>query len=93
MKHILLIEDDAVLRENTAELLELSNYKLTTAANGKIGIEKAQQILPRESVARCAQKSAQTLVLEFRGISDKGDGIPKQRPSLILDLGELACGR
>jgi len=46
MKHILLIEDDAVLRENTAELLELSNYKLTTAANGKIGIEKAQQILP-----------------------------------------------
>ncbi len=40
-KTILLIEDDVVLRENTAELLELSNYTVYTAPNGKIGIEKA----------------------------------------------------
>lgn len=41
MKTVLLIEDDTVLRENTAELLELSNYKVITAANGQIGLEAA----------------------------------------------------
>lgn len=46
MKNVLLIEDDAVLRENTAELLELSNYKVITAANGKIGVAKAKETLP-----------------------------------------------
>ena len=40
-KRILLIEDDAVLRENTAELLELLDYEVITAANGKIGVDKA----------------------------------------------------
>lgn len=38
---ILVIEDDAALRENTAELLELSGYDVLTAANGKLGVEKA----------------------------------------------------
>jgi len=42
MKTVLLIEDDATLRENTAELLELSGYKVHTAANGKLGLELAK---------------------------------------------------
>ena len=46
MKTILLIEDDTALRENTAELLELSGYKVSTAPNGKIGIEKAAREIP-----------------------------------------------
>ena len=46
MKKLLLIEDDVTVRENTAELLELSNYEVITASNGKLGIEKAQQHLP-----------------------------------------------
>lgn len=46
MKKLLLIEDDAVLRHNTAELLELSNYNVITASNGKVGIEKAKKELP-----------------------------------------------
>jgi DNA-binding response OmpR family regulator len=46
MKKILLIEDDAVLRENTAELLELSNYAVTTASNGKIGVQLALEKMP-----------------------------------------------
>lgn len=46
MKTILIIEDDAALRENTAELLELSNYEVITAPNGKIGIEKATSEMP-----------------------------------------------
>ena len=46
MKKVLLIEDDTVLRENTAELLELSDYDVITAPNGKIGINKAKVVLP-----------------------------------------------
>jgi CheY-like chemotaxis protein/CRP-like cAMP-binding protein len=46
MKTILLIEDDAALRENTAELLELSNYNVITAPNGRLGIEKAKAEVP-----------------------------------------------
>jgi len=46
MKKVLLIEDDAVVRENTAELLELANYKVFTAANGKIGVSEAKKQLP-----------------------------------------------
>lgn len=46
MKKILLIEDDVVLRENTAELLELSNYEVVTAPNGKAGVETAMEYLP-----------------------------------------------
>lgn len=45
-KKILLIEDDKTVRENTAELLELSNYEVETASNGRIGIEKAPVFRP-----------------------------------------------
>jgi len=40
-QRILLIEDNNEIRENTAEILELSNYIVDTAENGKIGVEKA----------------------------------------------------
>jgi len=46
MKKILLIEDDTILRENTAELLELSNYKVLKAAHGKLGVEMAKRNTP-----------------------------------------------
>ncbi|CAM4268118.1 response regulator [Zobellia nedashkovskayae] len=46
MKTILLIEDDKALRENTEELLELSNYNVITAPNGKIGIQLGIEKLP-----------------------------------------------
>ncbi|WP_243472715.1 MULTISPECIES: response regulator [Winogradskyella] len=39
MTKILLIEDDTVLRENTAELLELSNFEVITAPNGELGLK------------------------------------------------------
>ena len=41
MKKILLIEDNDDIRNNTAEILELSNYQVIMAENGKIGVEKA----------------------------------------------------
>lgn len=46
MKHILLIEDNDELRDNTAEILELSNYKVSTAENGKIGVQIALENKP-----------------------------------------------
>lgn len=46
MKKILLIEDSVDVRNNTAEILELSNYKVIQAENGKIGIEKAIEHKP-----------------------------------------------
>lgn len=46
MKKILLIEDNQDVRENTAEILELANYKVATAENGKIGVELAKSVRP-----------------------------------------------
>ena len=41
MKRILIIEDNPTVRENLEEVLELSNYEVITAENGKIGVQKA----------------------------------------------------
>lgn len=46
MKKVLIIEDNVDVRENTADILELAGYKVATAENGKIGLEKAIQLLP-----------------------------------------------
>ena len=46
MKKILVIEDNTEVRENIAELLELSGYQVYTAENGKIGVEIAMNGSP-----------------------------------------------
>lgn len=46
MKTILVIEDNKDVRENTAEILELANYKVLQAENGKLGVELAQNVKP-----------------------------------------------
>ncbi|MFN6944484.1 MAG: response regulator [Cytophagaceae bacterium] len=46
MKKILLIEDNLDIRENTAEILELANYEVITAENGKIGVDLAKKEKP-----------------------------------------------
>jgi CRP/FNR family cyclic AMP-dependent transcriptional regulator len=43
---ILVIEDNKDVRENLAELLELSGYHVVTAENGKTGAAKAMELLP-----------------------------------------------
>ncbi|NBG66322.1 response regulator [Acidiluteibacter ferrifornacis] len=45
-KKILLIEDDEAIRENTAEILELANYEVATAENGKVGVRKSKEVKP-----------------------------------------------
>jgi len=46
MQKILLIEDNDALRENTAEILTLASFQVTTAENGKVGIEMALKNTP-----------------------------------------------
>ena len=46
MKTILLIEDNKDMRENTAEILELSKFIVITAKNGKEGVDMAQASKP-----------------------------------------------
>jgi CRP/FNR family transcriptional regulator, cyclic AMP receptor protein len=46
MRTILLIEDNDDIRNNTAEILELANYSVLVAENGKVGVEKALEHTP-----------------------------------------------
>jgi len=46
MKTILIIEDNLEVRENTAEILELANYHVLVAENGKVGVELAKKNIP-----------------------------------------------
>ncbi len=46
IKKVLLIEDDTALRESTAELLELANYKVITASDGENGVLIAKTAHP-----------------------------------------------
>jgi DNA-binding response OmpR family regulator len=46
MQRILLIEDNDEIRENTVEILELANYKVDAANNGKVGVTKALENTP-----------------------------------------------
>lgn len=41
MEKILIIEDNESIRENTAEILQMTNYNVFSAENGKIGVEVA----------------------------------------------------
>lgn len=46
MKTVLVIEDNAHIRENACEMLELEGYKAIFAVNGKTGIALAKQSKP-----------------------------------------------
>lgn len=43
---VLIIEDNDQIRESTAEILELSDYRVYTAEHGKAGVELAMKHLP-----------------------------------------------
>ncbi|MBD2176730.1 EAL domain-containing protein [Pseudanabaena sp. FACHB-1998] len=46
MYALLVIEDDDDIRENICEILELANYRVVSAANGRVGLEVAKQENP-----------------------------------------------
>jgi CRP-like cAMP-binding protein/CheY-like chemotaxis protein len=45
-RKILLIEDNLEMRENTTEILELADYNVVSASNGREGVEMASKELP-----------------------------------------------
>ena len=46
MEHILIVEDDKNIRESIQEILELSGYRTSTAANGKLGYDSIMENCP-----------------------------------------------
>ncbi|MEZ4981107.1 MAG: response regulator [Saprospiraceae bacterium] len=46
MKKMSIIEDNMEVRENLAEILELSNYEVITSENGVLGVEQALKDTP-----------------------------------------------
>jgi CheY-like chemotaxis protein len=46
MKKILVIEDNAEIRENTVEMLELNNYSVFSAKDGNAGFQLAKKHQP-----------------------------------------------
>ena len=45
-KHILIVDDDDMLRSYVKELLKLNNYKVSEAANGKLGLKEFRENQP-----------------------------------------------
>ncbi len=93
MYHILLIEDNIEIRENTAEILQLAGYKVTDAENGKIGIEKA--LLHQPDLIIC---DIMMPVLDGYGVlhllnkNEKLNGIPFVFLSAKSERGDLRKG-
>ena len=46
MRKILIIEDEEIIRETTADMLRLASYEVFTSENGKEGVRMAQEIIP-----------------------------------------------
>lgn len=46
MKKILVIEDETAIRETLVEILQMSDFEVMNAENGKIGLEKAKKGYP-----------------------------------------------
>lgn len=74
---ILLIEDNADMRENTAEILELANYSVEVAENGKIGVKKAKSFMPDLIICDIMMPELDGYeVLYMMGKDDKTSNIP-----------------
>lgn len=93
MKTILLVEDDLALRENTAELLELSDYNVLTAPNGKVGIDMAFQHIPDIIVCDIMMPEVDGYgVLESVSLNEKTMHIPFIFLSAKTERGEVRKG-
>ncbi len=86
MTHILLIEDNKEVRENTAEILELAGYEVTTAVEGKKGVDAVHKskpdliicdimmpVLDGYGVLHLLSKQAETAHIPFIFLSAKAD--------------------
>ncbi|NAS12276.1 response regulator [Poritiphilus flavus] len=77
MKKILVIEDHKDVRENTVEILELADYDVIAAENGRTGIEMAKEQLPDLIVSDIMMPEMDGyMVLEALSQDIKTAGIP-----------------
>jgi CheY-like chemotaxis protein len=77
MKKVLLIEDDTQLRENTAELLELANYRVYSASDGRQGIAAAISFPPDIIICDIMMPNADGYeVIETLAKNPKTKGLP-----------------
>ncbi|MEA1785185.1 response regulator [Arenibacter sp. GZD96] len=81
MKKILIIEDDTIIRENTAELLELSGFEVFTASNGVKGVAAALEHIPDVIVCDIMMPE-----LDGFGVLDRlsSDALTKSIPFIFL---------
>jgi CheY-like chemotaxis protein len=47
MTTILIVEDDDAIRTNIVRLLKLEGYDIASAVNGREGLERMRQVMPR----------------------------------------------
>lgn len=84
MKKILIIEDNAAIRENTAELLELSNYDVLTADSGYAGFELAKKYNP--DIILCDMMKPETDGRKFLKLADE-DNTVRNIPLIFFSSG------
>ena len=87
MKKVLIIEDNIEIRENTAELLELSNYLVITAENGNIGFEMAKAYKP--DVILCDMMMPESDGRDFLKLA-KEDDFVSNIPLVFFSAGSLS---
>lgn len=86
MKKVLIIEDNIEIRENTAELLEFSNYSVITAENGNVGFELAKKYRP--DVILCDMMMPDSDGREFLKLA-KEDEFVRNIPLVFFSAGSL----
>lgn len=86
MKKVLVIEDNEAVRENTAELLALSNYRVATAENGTTGFEQVKSCPP--DVVLCDMMMPETDGLGFLQ-KIKNDPLHAGIPVVFFSAGTL----
>jgi len=87
MRTILVIEDNKEIRENTAELLELNNYRVICARNGQVGFALAKQHHP--DLVLCDMMMPDTDGLEFLHLA-KNHSRVKTIPLIFFSAGSPA---
>ena len=93
MKKILLIEDNKDVREITKEILELANYQVLAAENGRIGVDLAKRFGPDLVLCDIMMPELDGYgVLEALGKSSTTSGIPLIFLTAKTDRSEVRLG-
>jgi CheY-like chemotaxis protein len=87
MKRVLIIEDNAAIRENTAELLELNRFSVLTAENGQSGFELAKTSVP--DIILCDMMMPDTDGRQFLKLV-KEENITANIPLVFFSAGSLS---